>query len=100
MSLQDVSAALLYFPQLKALHFHGLTQFLRMACLARQTIAFQQTNNIRPPPVLPLGVLRILAGSMNISDTSLVQTCWAAFKDIIWQHPAVTPSDEEIALYN
>jgi hypothetical protein len=37
---------------------------------------------------------------MNISDTRLVQTCWTAFKDIILQHPAATPSDEEIALYN
>ncbi|KAJ7853159.1 hypothetical protein B0H14DRAFT_3450383 [Mycena olivaceomarginata] len=37
---------------------------------------------------------------MNISDTRLVRTCWAAFKSIIWKHPPATPSDEEIALYN
>ncbi|KAJ7692857.1 hypothetical protein B0H17DRAFT_1132835 [Mycena rosella] len=58
--------------KLKALNFHGLNQFLRMACLVMQTIAFQQ----------------------------LGQTCWAAFKDILWDHPMITPTDEEIITYN
>ncbi|KAJ7663444.1 hypothetical protein B0H17DRAFT_952691, partial [Mycena rosella] len=86
----------LRFPQLKALNFHGLNQFLRMACLARRTIAFQQVNNRRLPPVLPPAILQTISTSLNVSDTSLVQTYWAAFKDIhiLWDPPVITPSDE------
>ncbi|KAJ7687596.1 hypothetical protein B0H17DRAFT_1136146 [Mycena rosella] len=83
-----------------ALNFHGLNQFLRMACLARQTITFQQVNNRRPPPVFPPAILQTISSSLNVSETSLVQTCWAAFKDILWDHPMITPSDEKIITYN
>ncbi|KAJ7085416.1 hypothetical protein B0H15DRAFT_910362 [Mycena belliarum] len=100
MSLRDVSAALHRFPTLEPLNFHGLTQFLRMGCLARQTIAFQQVNNRRPPPVLPPAVLSTLATSLGVANTSLVQTCWAAFKELIWDHPEVSPRDDEIVVYN
>ncbi|KAJ7690384.1 hypothetical protein B0H17DRAFT_1134408 [Mycena rosella] len=87
--------------QLKALNFHGLNQFLRMACLARQTITFQQVNNWRPPPaILPPAILQTISTSLNVSETSLVQTCWAASEDILWDHPVITPSDEDIITYN
>ncbi|KAJ7145733.1 hypothetical protein C8R44DRAFT_557507, partial [Mycena epipterygia] len=72
--------ALLRFPDLNTLNFHGLTQFFRMACLARQTIAFQQLNNRKPPPVLPVAILQTIAASLMAPDTQLVQMCWAAFK--------------------
>ncbi|KAJ7168385.1 hypothetical protein C8R43DRAFT_822857, partial [Mycena crocata] len=88
------------FPELKALSFHGLTLFLRMACFARQTIAFQQVNNQRPPPVLPPAVLQTLATSLGLPETHLIQTCWAAFKEVLWDHPAISASDEEITRYN
>ncbi|KAJ7164484.1 hypothetical protein C8R46DRAFT_901653 [Mycena filopes] len=71
-----------------------------MACLARQTIAFQQVNNRRPPPVLPLPILRTLAASLEVTETRLIQTCWAAFKEILWEHPDVSPTDGEILTYN
>lgn len=78
MSLRDISAALVQFPVLQSLNFHGLTQFLRMACIARQSIAFQQVNNQRPPLVLPHAILETIAASLNVSDTSLIHTCWAS----------------------
>jgi hypothetical protein len=100
MSLEDVSATLLRFPQLKSLNFHGLNQFMPMACLARETITFQQINSRRPPPVLPLAILKTISMSLNVADPSLIQTCWAAFKDILWDHPVVSPTDDEITSYN
>ncbi|KAJ7672974.1 hypothetical protein DFH06DRAFT_979239 [Mycena polygramma] len=100
MSLHDISASLLRFPELQGLSYHGLTQFLRFASLARQRIAFQQVNNRRPPPVLPPAVLETIAAALGVSDTRLVQTCWAAFKDIVWDHPNLSASEDEILAYN
>ncbi|KAF8143934.1 hypothetical protein K438DRAFT_1552543, partial [Mycena galopus ATCC 62051] len=100
MSLQDISAAIVRFPRLQALNFHGLNQFLRFAFLARQSIAFQQVNNKRPPPVLPLTIQEAIADSLAVSDLALIQTCWAAFKEVVWEHPDVCASSDEIALYN
>ncbi|KAJ7133458.1 hypothetical protein C8R44DRAFT_730611 [Mycena epipterygia] len=37
LAAKDISAALVRFPDLGALNFHGLTLFLRMSCLARQS---------------------------------------------------------------
>ncbi|KAJ7106902.1 hypothetical protein C8R44DRAFT_637688, partial [Mycena epipterygia] len=54
----------------------------------------------KPPPVLPLAVLQTIAASLMVSDTQLVQTCWAAFKEVLWDHPAVSPTEDEIILYN
>ncbi|KAJ6536503.1 hypothetical protein B0H10DRAFT_2143365 [Mycena sp. CBHHK59/15] len=45
-----------------------------MVCLARPTIEFQQIDKQRPPSALPLGMLEMLAASL--------QTCWAAFKEV------------------
>ncbi|KAK7020302.1 hypothetical protein R3P38DRAFT_3194859 [Favolaschia claudopus] len=100
MSLQDISSALHRFPVLSALNFHGLTQFLRFSSLAKESIAFRQVNNRRPPPVLPLDIAQTLAASLNVSDIQLIQACWAAFKEFVWDHPAVCASDEEIFTYN
>ncbi|KAJ7619934.1 hypothetical protein DFH06DRAFT_1144154 [Mycena polygramma] len=72
MSLDDISASLLRFPELQALSYHGLTQFLRFASLARQHITFQLVNNWRPPPVLP-AVLETIAAALGAPDTRWVQ---------------------------
>ncbi|KAK6974979.1 hypothetical protein R3P38DRAFT_2583040, partial [Favolaschia claudopus] len=81
MSLQDIASALQRFLGLSALNFHGLTQFLRYSCMARDNIAFRQVNNRRPPPVLPADIAQTLASSLNVTDTQLILTCWAAFRE-------------------
>ncbi|KAJ6605103.1 hypothetical protein B0H10DRAFT_2077233 [Mycena sp. CBHHK59/15] len=53
-----------------------------MVCLARPTIEFQQIDKRRPPSALPLGMLEMLAASLQVSNTPLVETCWAAFKEV------------------
>ncbi|KAJ6608176.1 hypothetical protein B0H10DRAFT_2303529 [Mycena sp. CBHHK59/15] len=69
MSIEDISTALCLYPGLNYLNFHGLTQFLRMVCLARPTIEFQQIDKRRPPSALPLGMLEMLAASLQVSNT-------------------------------
>jgi hypothetical protein len=56
----------------------------------------------RSPPVLPPTILKVLAGCLGVSDTDigLIQTCRAAFKDVVWNHPDFTASNEEIMTYN
>ncbi|KAF7345993.1 hypothetical protein MVEN_01621900 [Mycena venus] len=44
-------------------------------------------------------MLQILACCLG-TDIGLIQTCWAAFKDVVWNHPDVTATDEEITTYN
>ncbi|KAK7013809.1 hypothetical protein R3P38DRAFT_3575169 [Favolaschia claudopus] len=100
MSLQDIVSALQRFPGLSALNFHGLTQFLRYSCMARENVAFRQVNSRRPPPVLPVDIATTLASALNVADIQLIQTCWAAFKELLWDHPAITASSDEIYTYN
>ncbi|KAJ7239735.1 hypothetical protein C8J57DRAFT_1019287, partial [Mycena rebaudengoi] len=100
MNLQDLSAALLRFPDLAALKFHGLNRFLRMASLARPAIEFQQVDKRNPPAVLHPQILETIAASLGVTDINVVSICWSAFKDIIWDHRAVSPTEEEIKIYN
>ncbi|KAJ6554064.1 hypothetical protein B0H10DRAFT_2123912, partial [Mycena sp. CBHHK59/15] len=71
-----------------------------IVCLARLTIEFQQIDKRRPPSALPLGMLEMLAASLQVSNTPLAETCWAAFKEVVWDHPLVSPTDDEIMQHN
>ncbi|KAJ7924649.1 hypothetical protein B0H13DRAFT_1601503 [Mycena leptocephala] len=100
MSLQQVLSVLEQYPALSTVRFDGLTLFLRMACLARPLIESQETDKRHPPAYLHPGLLELLGGSLSEPDLDIVQLCWAAFKDIIWSHPAVEPTENEILQYN
>ncbi|KAK6971993.1 hypothetical protein R3P38DRAFT_2751037 [Favolaschia claudopus] len=71
-----------------------------MACLARPLIEFQVEDRRRPPDFLHCGLLELLAATVYEQNLDLVQTCRAAFKEIIWNHPKVQPTEEEIKKYN
>ncbi|KAK7001157.1 hypothetical protein R3P38DRAFT_3612695 [Favolaschia claudopus] len=100
MSLQQLLAAQTQYPCLSDISFNSLTTFLRMACLARPLIEFQVEDRRRPPDFLHCGLLELLAATVYEQNLDLVQTCWAAFKEIIWNHPEVQPTEEEIKEYN
>ncbi|KAF8194768.1 hypothetical protein K438DRAFT_1587719 [Mycena galopus ATCC 62051] len=100
MNLQHLSSAQQRYPSLSGVNFQGLNSFLRMACLARPLIEFQQKDRRRPPDVLHRGLLELLAVSISDTDLNLVETCWAAFKEIIWTHPEVIPTENEVIKYN
>ncbi|KAJ6576352.1 hypothetical protein B0H10DRAFT_2102971 [Mycena sp. CBHHK59/15] len=61
-----------------------------MVCLARPTIEFQQIDKQRPPSALPLGMLEMLAASLQVSNTPLK----------FLAHPLVSPTDDEIMQRN
>ncbi|KAJ7279725.1 hypothetical protein C8J57DRAFT_1059057, partial [Mycena rebaudengoi] len=92
--------ALPRFLDLTALKFHGLNTFPRMASLARPAIEFQQVDRRNPPAVLHPQMFETIAASLGVADINVVSICWSAFKDIIWDHPAVLPTEEEIKIYN
>lgn len=100
MSLQQILSVLEQHPALSGVTFHGLTLFLRMARLARPVIESQQSDRRIPPDYLHAGLLELLAGSLSELDLNLIQMCWAAFKEIIWNHPEVEPTEEEAIQYN
>jgi hypothetical protein len=100
MNLQQLISAQQQYPSLSGVDFHGLNSFLRMACLARPLIEFQQKDLRRPPDFLHHGLLELLAVSISETNLSLVQTCWVAFKEIIWTHPEVVPTENEVIKYN
>jgi hypothetical protein len=100
MSLQQVLSVLEQHPALPTVRFDGLTLFLRMACLAWPLIESQETDKRHPPAYLHPGLLELLGGSLSVPDLDIVQLCWAAFKDIIWNHPAIEPTENEILQYN
>ncbi|KAJ6541139.1 hypothetical protein B0H10DRAFT_1855359, partial [Mycena sp. CBHHK59/15] len=77
------------YPGLNYLNFHGLMQFLRMARSARPTIKFQRVDKWQPSLAVPLGLLEMLVASLQVSNTHLVETCWSAFKEVVWDHPLV-----------
>ncbi|KAJ7670033.1 hypothetical protein DFH06DRAFT_1083660 [Mycena polygramma] len=100
MSLQQILFILGQHPSLSGVQLHGLTLFLRMARLARPMIEFQQTDRRTPPEYLHPGLLELLADSLSEPDLNLVQLCWVAFKGIVWDHPEVEPTEEEVQRYN
>ncbi|KAJ7229372.1 hypothetical protein C8J57DRAFT_1019516, partial [Mycena rebaudengoi] len=100
MNLQQLISAQQQYPSLSGVDFHGLNSFLRMACLARPLIEFQQKDLRCPPDFLHHGLLELLAVSISETNLSLVQTCWVTFKEIIWTHPEVVPTENEVIKYN
>ncbi|KAJ7454472.1 hypothetical protein FB451DRAFT_1280048 [Mycena latifolia] len=100
MSLQQIAAALQNHPELALIDFHGLTLFIRYASLARESIELSQSDKLQCPEVLPLHILRVLATALGEKDTHLVETCWSAFRELVWSQPLVSPTDEEILAYD
>ncbi|KAK6966911.1 hypothetical protein R3P38DRAFT_2815664 [Favolaschia claudopus] len=100
MNLEQLLAAQRQYPCLAGIDFNSLTMFLRMACLARPLIIFQVEDRRRPPDLLHCGLLELLAAAVSEGNLDLVQTCWVAFKDIIWDYPEIVPTEEEITQYN
>ncbi|KAJ7266822.1 hypothetical protein C8J57DRAFT_1068512 [Mycena rebaudengoi] len=100
MNLQQLFSAQERYPSLSGVDFYGLNSFLRMARLARPLIEFQQKDRRRLPDFLYHGLLELLAVSISETNLSLVQTCRAAFKEIIWTHPEVVPTENEVIKYN
>ncbi|KAK6984438.1 hypothetical protein R3P38DRAFT_3231659 [Favolaschia claudopus] len=100
MSLRQLLAAQDQYPCLSDIGFTSLTTFLRMACLARPIIELQVEDRRRPPDFLHCGLLELLAATVSEPNLALVQTCWVAFKDIIWSYPEVVPTEEEIRQYS
>ncbi|KAJ7367056.1 hypothetical protein DFH08DRAFT_658124, partial [Mycena albidolilacea] len=87
-------------PSLSAVDLHGLTSFLRMACLARPLIEFQQEDRRCPPDILQPAILKLLAASISETNLALVHICWIAFKEVIWNHPEIVPIESELTQYN
>jgi hypothetical protein len=100
MSLYQVTSVLQQHPALSSVSFHGLTLFLRMSCVARPLIEFQHKDKSSPPAYLDQGLLMLLGRCISVPNLEIVQICWVAFKDIIWSHPDVVPTENEITQYN
>ncbi|KAJ6455114.1 hypothetical protein C8R47DRAFT_1251149 [Mycena vitilis] len=100
MSLQQISDALRSHPELALLDFHGLNLFIRYASLARETIEFGQVDREKCPEALPITVLRVLATALGETDTRLIESCWTAFRGLVWSQPCISPTDDEILAYN
>ncbi|KAJ7627805.1 hypothetical protein DFH06DRAFT_1272919 [Mycena polygramma] len=100
MSLQQISDALRSHPELALLDFHGLNLFIRYASLARETIEFAQVDREKCPESLPITVLRVLATALGETDTRLIESCWTAFRGLVWSQPCISPTDDEILAYN
>ncbi|KAJ7674366.1 hypothetical protein B0H17DRAFT_1140615 [Mycena rosella] len=98
MSLQQILSAFQQHPSLSAVSLRGLTLFLCMARMARPLIEFQQKDRRIPPAYLHPGLLELLAWSISETDLNIVQLCGVAFKDIIWNHPDVLPTEANSSL--
>jgi hypothetical protein len=100
MSLQEITNALQSHPELSLLDFNRLNLFVRYASLARVSIEFGQRDKSTCPVTLSLSILRILASALGEKDTHLVETCWAAFRQLVWNQPPISASFDEILAYN
>ncbi|KAG1720182.1 hypothetical protein EDB19DRAFT_1930573 [Suillus lakei] len=81
------------------LTFPDLTAFVRLACMAKPFIR-QCMTDIRHPPIHPPEVVvSLLAGALG-QDPPTILTCWVAFRQVIWTHGAVLPTDQEIEAFN
>jgi hypothetical protein len=100
MSLHQLTAALQSYPELGLLDFHGLNLFIRYASLARDSIEFSQINRLECPTTLPSTILRVLATALGETDTRLIEVCWSAFRGLVWSQSSVSPTDEEILVFN
>ena len=58
----------------------------------------QQTLHCAPP-VLPTRVVLVLVKAIGQS-CHIIEDAWSAFKDIIWNQKGITPTDEEVELFN
>jgi hypothetical protein len=81
------------------LTFPDLMAFVRLACMAKPFIR-QCMTDIRHPPIHPPEVVvSLLAGALG-QDPPTILACWVAFRQIIWTHGAVLPTDQEIEAFN
>ncbi|KAJ6565532.1 hypothetical protein DFH09DRAFT_870354, partial [Mycena vulgaris] len=92
--------ALQSHPELSLLDFNGPNLFIHYASLARESIEFEQADKSQCPAKLPINILRILVTALGEKDTYLVGTCWAAFRQLVWNQPPIYASFEEILAYN
>ncbi|KAG1830454.1 hypothetical protein EV424DRAFT_1535148 [Suillus variegatus] len=81
------------------LTFPDLTAFVQLACMTKPFI-HQCMTDIRHPPIHPPEVVvSLLAGALS-QDPLTILACWVAFRQVIWTHGAVLPTDQEIEVFN
>jgi hypothetical protein len=99
MDLRAIMSALHRFPRLSSLTFDDVTRFTRLCSLAKPAIQLQQQTLHCAPPVLPTRVVLVLVKAIGQS-CHIIEDAWSAFKDIIWNQKGITPTDEEVELFN
>lgn len=99
MDLRGLCDAVSLYPALRPLAFDDVYCFFRFSCLAKPAIELRIADRRIPPSTLPQPVINLLAGALQY-DTSIINTCWLAFRHAIWAHDNVIPSDDEIRCYN
>jgi hypothetical protein len=99
MNLNAITHALHQFPSLSVLTFDEIMRFTRLCCLAKPAIQLRLQILGNAPSNLPARVVIVLAKALG-HDVHIIQDSWSAFKDMIWDHNIITPSGEEIELFN
>ncbi|KAJ7280101.1 hypothetical protein C8J57DRAFT_1020344, partial [Mycena rebaudengoi] len=73
--------------------------FVRYATLVKPTIEFSQMDCRKCPTSLPPQICLVLASALGC-DTDLIELCWSAFRDLVWNQPKISPTEAEILEYN
>jgi len=70
-----------------------------LCCLAKPAILLHQQTLSNAPSSLPAHVIIVLAKALG-HNVEVIQDSWSAFKDFVWDHDVITPSGNEIELFN
>lgn len=99
MGLPLFSDAVKNDPVLRLLTFNDISHFVRTACLAKPAIELYTKDRRVPPMKLPDHILNVLAGVLQC-QLKTIHAYWRGFRNAVWDHGEITPSDSEITRFN
>lgn len=95
----DIFEALSRLPQAPDIRFQDVLLYIRLACLAKPTIQQSQKSDSLPPASLPDQISVVLAAALGWK-VSVVNLYWSVLMGVIYEHPSIAPSENEVNIYN
>lgn len=99
MDLRAITDVLVQHPSLSTLDFSVLVLILRLCCLAKPALELGIRDRRAPPSQLPNRVLNVIVAATG-QPLNTITAVWSAFRHKAWDHKPITPSEEEIEVFN